>query len=306
MQRASCKLFVCVCTFRRQADLAKLLKSLHDVRRSDEFVVELIVIDNDLEPSAKEVFDAETQGLDWTCRYVHEVEPGIPSARNRAIAEAGTEGYLVFVDDDETVDADWLIELWKISKKTNATFVQGPVRMLVDDEQDDWWLATRFFLQNSFDDGAERKESWTNNVLFDLAFVAEHDCKFDERLRFDGGSDTLFFQDIVRKGGTGAFAANAWVSEVQPRNRLTWKWAMNRQYRYGSTRAMTVMLRRSRWEAIMYCVVRGGGMAVVGLGLLATAFLRGKRGVADGMALLSRSAGILAGMFGKRMLEYAR
>lgn len=306
MPQDKAKIFITACTFRREQGLSDLLRSCRSIRVPDDCDLTFIIIDNDVTNSSQAVFEREIQDFPWPCRYVHEPEPGIPIARNRAISEAGEEGYLVFVDDDETVTEDWIVELWRVAKETGATFVQGPVRMLVDDTADTWWLRTLFFRQKSFADGAMRTESWTNNVLVDLAFVARKNCRFEDRLRYDGGTDTLFFQDIINCGGTGAFAANAWVCEVQPSNRLTWTWAVKRQYRYGTTRAMTVMLRRSRMEATLYCLLRGGAMATVGLGFLVTALLSGRRGIANGVALLSRSAGILAGMVGRRALEYAR
>lgn len=300
------KIFVSACTFQRPDGLVDLIQSYRTLNVPSDIELAFIIVDNDVEPSSREVFEHATQNFPWPFHYVHEAEPGIPIARNRALQSAGNEGYLVFVDDDETVSQDWLVELWRVAKMTGATFVQGPVRMLVDDQSDNWWLHTLFFRQKNFADGAARTESWTNNVMVDLSFVDRTDCRFENRLRYDGGTDTLFFQDIVNAGGNGAYAANAWVCEVQPQNRLTWKWAINRQFRYGSTRAMTVLLRRPRWEAILYCLVRGGGMAVMGVGLLFTVILRGKLGLANGVALLSRSAGIFAGMVGRRTLEYAR
>jgi succinoglycan biosynthesis protein ExoM len=306
MTQEKSKIFISACTFRREQGLTDLLHSFRDIRVPDDCELTVIIVDNDVTNSSQAVFERETQDFPWPCRYVHEPEPGIPIARNRAITTAGQEGYLVFVDDDETVTEDWIVELWRVAKETQATFVQGPVRMLVDDTADNWWLRTLFFSQKSYVDGAKRTESWSNNVLVDLQFIAENNCRFEDRLRYDGGSDTLFFQDIVRCGGTGAFAANAWVCEVQPAGRLTWKWAVKRQFRYGSTRAMTVLLRKSRLEATLYCLVRGSAMAAVGIGCLATAVLRGRLGIANGVALLSRSAGILAGMVGRRTLEYAR
>lgn len=300
------KVFICACTFQRPEGLADLMQSCRSLDIPNELDLSFIIIDNDVTQSSRHQFDQVTQDFPWPCRYVHEPEPGIPIARNRAIQAAGEEGYLVFVDDDETVTPNWIEELWRIEKETGATFVQGPVHMLADNADDNWWLETLFFRQNSFVDGAEITESWSNNVLVDLEFVSKHDCRFENKLRYDGGSDTLFFQDIVKCGGRGAFAAHAWVSEIQPPTRLTWKWAVNRQYRYGSTRAMTALLRRPRLEATLYCLVRGIAMAVVGVGQLISALVRGRLGLANGVALLSRSAGILAGMIGKRKLEYAR
>ncbi|OED47348.1 hypothetical protein AB838_16150 [Rhodobacteraceae bacterium (ex Bugula neritina AB1)] len=300
------KIFVCACTFRRPEGLAKLLRScrLLDVR--DDMELSFIIVDNDDTPSSQSVFQRETHDFPWACRYVHEPQPGIPMARNRVLSEAGEEGFLAFVDDDETVTPSWLVELVQMAERTGAAFVQGPVRMLVDDARDRWWLHTLFFEQRRYADGETRNESWTSNVLLDLSFTARHRCRFDKRLSFTGGEDTLFFQDVVRAGGLGAYALNAWVCEKQPAHRLSWRWAVGRQFRFGNTRALTVLLRRSRLHSTAYCLVRGVGMTVVGLGWLASSLLKGRRGFANGIALLARAAGVFSGLAGARMLGYPR
>jgi succinoglycan biosynthesis protein ExoM len=306
MIEAKTNICVCGCTFRRPKGLSDLISSFKTIIEPEGVILRFVIIDNDVTPSSQELVKTAARDFPWPLHYVHEPEAGIPIARNRALSVAGSEGYLAFVDDDETVTPNWLVELYRVAKETKATFVQGPVRMTVEKPEDRWWLGTIFFRQKGFDDGARRNESWTNNVLIDLDFVARNNCKFENRLRYDGGTDTLFFRDVVACGGKGYYAANAWVAEVQSPNRLTWKWAINRQFRYGTTRAMTALLRRSRPEAILYCLARGTGIAIVGLAMLCTTVIKGRRGFADGIALLSRAAGVLSGMVGHRALEYAR
>ncbi|MBB5721266.1 succinoglycan biosynthesis protein ExoM [Loktanella ponticola] len=306
MNKAKTKICVCGCTFRRPKGLRDLISSYKTIIPPEGVDLRFVLIDNDVNPSSQEQIETAAKDFPWPLQYVHEPDAGIPIARNRALTAAGRDGYVAFVDDDETVTPTWLTELYRVATETNATFVQGPVRMTVEKPEDRWWLDTIFFRQKEFADGASRHESWTNNVLIDLDFITRKKCRFENRLRYDGGTDTLFFRDIIACGGKGFYAADAWVQEVQPPGRLTWKWAINRQFRYGSTRAMTALLRRSRPQATLYCLARGTAIAGVGLAMMLTAVVKGKRGFADGIALLSRSAGILSGMVGHRTLEYAR
>ncbi len=302
----SSKITVCACTYRRPQGLSALLMSLRELQMPPGTEVQFCIVDNDIRSSARNVVEAAAVDFPRPLRYVHETQPGIPSARNRALAEAGKQGFVVFVDDDETVDPRWLVELYRVARESGATFVQGSVEMQVEKSKDKWWLETVLFRQKIFPDGSPRHESWSNNVMIDMAFVSQHGCRFDNALRFDGGSDTLFFRDMVQKGATGFYARYALVFEVQPESRLTWKWAIQRQYRYGITRANTMTLRVSRPQALAYCLIRSGGMFVWGAGCLATALVRGRVGIADGMAYLARSTGVLLGGVGVRKLEYAR
>lgn len=300
------KITVCACTYQRPKGLTNLLDSLRALAMPVETIVEFCVVDNDICPSAQTLVEAVATDFPAPLRYVHESQAGIPYARNRALREAGSEGFVVFVDDDETVDSQWLIELYRAAKTTGATFVQGPVKMLVEDPADQWLLETALFRQRTFPDLSPRHESWTNNVMLDIGFVNRTACLFDEALRYDGGSDTLFFRDVVRKGGSGCFAANAIVYEIQAKSRLTLRWSVQRQYRYGITRANTMMLRESKLRARLYCLVRGTGMLGWGLACLIAMPVNGRRAIADGVAFLARGTGVLLGGVGVRKQEYAR
>jgi len=297
---------VCICTYKRPRELRLLLHSLRLLNFTPSMDVCFCVVDNDTEPSARTIVEGAALDFPRPLRYVHETNPGIPSARNRALSEAVVPGYLAFLDDDETADPQWLIELHRVAKTTGATFVQGPVQMRVEDPIDRWWLDTVMFKQKQFADQSERHESWTNNVMIDMDFVRRTGSRFDEALRFDGGSDTLFFQDLIRQGGHGVWAAHAWVFEMQPKSRLQWSWTVQRQFRYGTTRANTMKLRKAYPVALAYCLLRSGAMVLVGLGCLVTAVVRGRTALADGAAYLSRASGVLLGGLGVRKLEYAR
>lgn len=294
------------CTYRRPAGLKALFLSMNELIIPDGVKFDIVIVDNDSEPSSRDLVDELSGQINWPCTYAHEPNPGIPSARNRVLAEAQSADFLLFVDDDETVTPNLVVEHLKIQRETGADFVQGPCKMLVEDPADDWWLESVFFAQRTFEDGAPRKESWTNNVLINMHKLSETGVTFDEKLRYSGGSDTLFFQDFVRAGATGAYAAHAEVQEVQPSSRLTWKWAINRQYRYGVTRANSLILREKRIIAVLKGTVRSIAMVAVGIMHFATSITLRKRGVANAAALFARAAGVFLGTFGFRAEEYAR
>lgn len=306
MNKAKSKVTIGACTFRRQDGLRDLLASIAKLRCDADVSIDIVIVDNDETPSAKELVQSLAPDLPWPCRYIHEPRPGIPQARNRILEECLGSDFLLFVDDDETVDPELLNEHLRIQKQTGAQFVQGPCIMTVPDTSDAWWLDTAFFKQKTFADAAPRYESWTNNVLIEMQFVERNNVRFDDMLRYAGGSDTLFFQDIVRAGGKGAFAAKAIVYEVQTKSRLNWRWALNRQYRYGVTRANTQLLRKSKPQALIWCFFRSFVMIVAGFLLTLTALYKGKIGLANGAALIARGWGLATGAFGFRADEYAR
>lgn len=297
---------IAACTYARIDDLQALLRSFETLHVDNSINLRIIIVDNDIRRSAERIVLQWAIKVPWPIHYVHEPEPGIPAARNRALRTAGNHGYLAFVDDDETVHPDWILELAKAAQTTGAAFVQGPVEMTVQDQSDEWWLRSAFFRQKVFENFAPRHESWTNNVLIDLEFITRHGCCFDDALRYDGGSDTLFFQDVVTAGGEGCFARDAVVYEVQKKSRLTWRWAIKRHYRYGISRANTVVLRKPFHYSLGYCGLRGAAMLGLGLLKLPSCVVLGRRGAADSIALMSRGVGVYSGLLGGKHKEYAR
>jgi succinoglycan biosynthesis protein ExoM len=306
MNAQQTSIIVGACTFRRPDGLRALLTSLAALHCPDDVDLEIVIVDNDETPSAQTLLRSIGPTLPFACRYEHEPRPGISQARNRMLTESQNADFLLFVDDDETVDPDLVAQHLRIQRKTKATFVQGPCVMTVKDPSDEWWLQTAFFKQKTFPDGASRHESWSNNVLIDMGFVTEHNLRFDEMLGYAGGEDTVFFQDIIRAGGTGAFAAKAVVREVQLESRLTWDWALKRQYRYGVTRANTQLLRRPKLKAMAWCLPRAVVMITLGALIGLSVVFKGKRGLANGAALIARGGGLVMGAIGFRADEYAR
>lgn len=297
---------ISACTYKRPDGLDVLLSSLKELRVPSDVSLCARIVDNEETPEAQTLVKRWSRHMPFPLYYVHEPDAGIAPARNRALCEANAADFLVFVDDDETVSPQWIEELWRMQKQTSAQFVQGSVKLTVEDPSDEWFLRSKLFFLKEYPDGAPRHEAWSNNVMIDMVFVREHGLHFDPKLRFDGGEDTLFFQQLCRKGGNGVFAAKADVYEVQPKSRLNWKWALARQFRNGNSRAMIAKRQRSKTGAIAHCVLRAGACAGVGILLLPLALFKGRIGLANALTYIARSFGVLYGLFGKRYKEYAR
>ncbi len=100
-----------------------LVNSLASLTKQVIRPYEVLVVDNDSHDATKEVVDYFKKKL--PVRYVKEKKVGIPYARNRAIKEAKGD-ILVFIDDDVTVDENWLIEVIKAhTKYKSAIAIQG-------------------------------------------------------------------------------------------------------------------------------------------------------------------------------------
>ena len=116
---------ICIITRRRPDGLARLLRSLEVISAPDGVGVEVVVVENDA-PTEK-----PPPGTSLRIHHAFEPEPGIPAARNRtleiALADPGIDA-LAFLDDDETVESDWLAALLRTRSRTGGgRTVRAPV-----------------------------------------------------------------------------------------------------------------------------------------------------------------------------------
>jgi hypothetical protein len=297
---------VAALTFRRPAGLRKLLEALTQLRQSEErpFTLNVVIIDNDQAASARPVVEAFADTGAYRLIYVVEERQGIPMARNRAMDEAPADTELfVFVDDDEWPVEGWLDAMLATRAATGAAIVHGPVEPVYDEGGDPYFTRTHVFEDRRHPEGTAIGYAASNNVMMDLAAVRAAELRFDERMRFTGGSDFLFFDQAVRRGLKICWSEAAMVYDVIPASRMTWKWASQRQFRLGNTFAVASRIQDGPRERLL---LAAKGVARIGLGAvmlpaLAVSPYYGWRGIAH----VLRGAGIVNGMFGQEYNEYA-
>lgn len=105
------RLVIGICTQQRDVLLRRLLNSILEQPAPREYTVHIIIIDNNTVP-----MNAKTlQGLPtrFDIKSIHEPNPGLVFARNRALQEAITADadWFIGVDDDEWVEKDWLAQI---------------------------------------------------------------------------------------------------------------------------------------------------------------------------------------------------
>ena len=222
-----------ICTFRRP-QVTEVLSSLAEINRPEGVTIRLIVADNDDTPSAQEV--AEGADLPFELTYVHAPGRNISIARN-AILDAARADYLAFIDDDETADPNWLIELYNEAQRTNADVVFGPVVAQYPPEAPAWMVNGDYHSVTLMDTPDDAKTGATCNVLIDRRSAPCQGQVFDLSLGKSGGEDTVFFRGINAKGGKLRVAREARVYEKVAPGRMTLKWLLERKIRSGQSHA---------------------------------------------------------------------
>jgi succinoglycan biosynthesis protein ExoM len=224
---------VCVCTYRRQ-ELEDTLRSLAAMELPPHVLVSVIVADNDDWPSAEEPVAALAEEMPFEVVYVHAPTSNISLARNACLEQA-TGDFIAFVDDDEEVSRNWLVELIATAERTGADAVLGPVQSIYSSVAPRWMQRGDFHSTMPVWVKGKIRTGYTCNVLLRRTSPHVEGRRFNLARGRTGGEDTEYFTNMRRAGGVIAFAPDARVYERVPDNRARFSWLLKRRFRVGQT-----------------------------------------------------------------------
>lgn len=290
---------IAVCTFRREA-LTQTLASLSRLIVPPGVRLRVIVADNDVEPSARPRVEAAMAHLSMDVLHVHAPAGNISIARNACLDHADAD-FIAFVDDDETVEPQWLDRLLAKAEESGADVVLGPVRPLYRADAPAWMRQGDFHATMPVWVRGEIRTGYTCNVLMRLAAPALDGRRFDLALGRSGGEDTAFFDQVHRAGGRFAFAGQAWVNEPVPSSRARFSWLAQRRLRMGQTHGRLLAGRHEGTARVGAAALAGAKCAacLAGAGVFVLLPARRNRLVLRGLL----HAGAIGGLFGARAIE---
>lgn len=234
---------ICVCTFRRPA-VAETLRSLGVLTVPLDVAVRIIVADNDVTPSARELIDALREEIPFEILYVHAPAQNISLARN-ACLEAADADFIAFIDDDETASPEWIADLLATARETDADAVLGPVRAIYGKDAPAWMAKGDFHSTFPVWVKGTIRTGYTCNMLLRSASPSVSGRRFSLSLGRTGGEDTEFFSGLYHAGGKIEFAPDAWLEEPVPASRSSFSWLAKRRYRSGQTHGRLLGERHS-------------------------------------------------------------
>ena len=298
---------IAICTAGRPVMLGGCLRSVVGQEPPEGCDVAVVVVDNNPAPTVGDTVAGIAAGSRFPLRTVHEPEPGIPQARNRAIGEAlkGGADWLVFIDDDEVAEPGWLARLIEAGIAHKADVIQGKLVKIYPERMPWFVLPTNHSPRR---EGQEMTVAYTHNVavaawLFDPARGA---LRFDETLRFTGGSDSRFFRAAHKIGAKIVAADRSVVTEVQAPERLTLGWQLAREFRMGAGAARTEKAlalpaseRKRTPLQLVYRIVRSVVFIILSPLTLVLGVERFNRTVGKALMTIAASAGGFAGLYGK-------
>ncbi|MGO7903248.1 glycosyltransferase family 2 protein [Rhizobium leguminosarum] len=299
------KIAVGVLTYRRLDGIAKLLDVMtRQVRHpARPYHLTMVIVDNDAAGSARTTVESFGQTGAYDLIYVIEQNQGIPFARNRALDSAplGTDLFC-FLDDDEWPVDGWLDAMLETREKNRADCVYGPVQPVYPENTPEYFIKARVFERKKNKDGQRISYAASNNVMFDYPLIRSWNLRFEEKMRFTGGTDYLFFNQAIRRGMQVFWADKALVHDIVPASRMTWKWVLQRQYRLGNTFAVSEVLHGNLKRRI-YRAAYGATRVVLGLVMLPAILISPYWGM-RALTHVLRGAGMVNGILGHAYQEY--
>lgn len=288
---------ISIATYKRPALLSNLLQSLE--RADLPAGTRVCVVDNDPNASARSTVEATSLDAEYVC----EPTPGIAAARNRGLDQIRDDDAIVFVDDDEWVQPDWLRALLGAQSRFGADVVSGPVISVFPPETPRWVVRGGFIQRPRFPTGAPSLSPATNNTLLRLAFWREAGApRFDETFSLTGGSDTAFFRGLGEFGARMVWTDDAVVYEDVPVDRTSFGWIWRRGVREGNVSGRLHLRRTSPARLALNGLAR----IVYGAARQGVGFVRGRGLEAKSIAYMTRGVGWIGASTNRLVVEYAR
>jgi succinoglycan biosynthesis protein ExoM len=221
------KISVCIATYRRPDRLSNLLT---DLARQQELPEQVVVVDNDVTGSARDVVERH-QAAGTPFRIVYDIQPerSIALTRNRTVALAQCD-WLAFVDDDERAPEAWLRQLLEAAAQYQGDGILGPVVPRVPAEAPAWIRRGRFYDFARMTSGSEvpLNRMRFGNVLLRATHVRAQPGPFDPSYGLTSGEDADLLIRMVHAGARIIWCDEAVVYEPIERARLSLGWLLQR------------------------------------------------------------------------------
>lgn len=224
---------VCIATFKRPELLRRLIQSLFDQKAIEDIVLEIIIVDNDAEESAKEVVAGFTNTASINISYYLQPIQNISLTRNMALDKSSGQYYAI-IDDDESADQYWISHLIDTLEKFNADAVFGYVVPIFDPDIAHWKRQREIYFLPVGKTGERPLFHYTTNCLVKADKVKKFNLRFDARYGLTGGEDSVFFDLLYKYEAIYVVCREAISYEVVPRYRTDLKFICKRYFQKGN------------------------------------------------------------------------
>jgi glucosyl-dolichyl phosphate glucuronosyltransferase len=259
---------VVLCTYNRSKSLQTALESVAASRMPNEVDWEVLVVDNNSKDNTREVVE-EFSRLNPRFRYLFETQQGLSNARNAGIRAANGD-VIAFVDDDVTVDPDWLHSLTAPLQDSRWAGAGGRIRAQEALELPKWLrLEGPFAMGGSiaalFDRGEQPRElrepPYGTNMAYRKCMFAKYGYFRADLGRSSnnmiGKEDTEFGERLLRSGEHVWYAPSAVVFHPILQERLTRQYFLAWWFGCGQSMIRQQGPQAGKWGIPQYVLTSG-------------------------------------------------
>lgn len=267
---------VVICTYNRAKYLSETLESLA-LQTVAPRQFEIVIVDNNSPDNTEDVCDEfMRRRADLNIRYFKEVNQGISYARNRGVTEAQGK-FITFMDDDETVTADFLQNLNAFCQAyPTAQLISEPVVPVFEADPPKWMSPfTMRLITGAYDKGKEVKMVGPNDYpgTGHATFMKELFNRYGgfktnlgrKGTSLLGAEDKDFFLRLIQNGIPCYYVPSATIYHHIPKEKLTANFFNRITLAIGkSERIRTLSISKSAYyKKIFSEIIKWGGSMVL-------------------------------------------
>lgn len=229
----SLKCSVAIATFKRQIMLHNLIDSLCNQNKNPNIELEIIIVDNDINLSAKHIVDKFKGTNNISIYYYSQPIQNISLTRNVAIDKSSGE-FIAIIDDDETADPKWIQNLLSTALKYNADVVFGYVEAVFPANVPVWIQQREIYFHPMGKTGDNPIFRYTTNCLIKSETIKKYNIEFDPEYGLSGGEDSFFFNALEKLGAKFVVCREAITYEMIPVDRTKLSYLFKRSIQKGN------------------------------------------------------------------------
>jgi succinoglycan biosynthesis protein ExoM len=206
------------------------------------------------------------------------------------------------LDDDEWPSREWLTELLRIQRETNADAVEGAIASHHEGE-----TLARFagVARARGRSGRVDMLEGAGNILLSRAALESMAAPwFDRAFALTGGEDKDFFIRLKRGGARFAWAAEALATTEVPASRMGLKWTLTRAFSVGNSDMRIFLKHEAGARAYAREIAKIAGALLLSPALFLILVASPNRR-ARALRTFFRAMGKMAALFGSTYHEYA-
>jgi len=250
---------IAICTRNRARALERTLRSLATLSIPPSLEWEVLVVDNGSGDDTGSILASLSNAL--PLRFIIEPRAGLSHARNRAIAESRGD-YIVWIDDDVLVDAQWLRAYHDAFRaRPEIAFFGGPIVPTFEGSPPAWLRLALPRVDNAYaarDLGAAPVALTRDTLPFGANFAVRSDVQrrypFDPALGRRGtalsaGEEWAVLEAMLAGGESGQWVPGARVEHVISAERQSVRYLRRYYVENGMSLALT---RRAPGERVLF------------------------------------------------------